>query len=112
MADGGCFPIAGPVQLTIAVRFPTKHAEWWGQWRTAVRDRDVDNLAKLAMDCLVDVGALGDDGQVARLIVESVWCRPSAAGASIAVVPLGARERPQEAQAPAWLSVAETQNGP
>jgi Holliday junction resolvase RusA-like endonuclease len=67
-ADGGCFPIAGPVQLAIAVRFPTGHAERWGQWRTAVRDRDFDNVSKVAGDLLTDCGALIDDGQVARAV--------------------------------------------
>lgn len=104
IADGRRMPLAGAVEFRLAVRFPTPDTRRWGDWRTATRDRDADNLAKLAMDAAVDAGALADDGQVARLVVEAVWCRPEAAGVSVSLMPLRARESASERDAtPGWL---------
>lgn len=88
---GGIRPMGGAVELVLVVRFPTKKAERVGHWRTAVRDRDADNLAKLVMDAVADAGVMPDDGSVARLVVESLWCAPACEGVSVAIRALGAR---------------------
>lgn len=88
---GGIRPLGGAVELVMLVRFPTKRQERWGGWRTAIRDRDTDNLAKLVMDAVVDAGVMPDDGSVARLVVESVWCSPTQEGVSVAIRALGKR---------------------
>lgn len=88
---GGIRQLGGAVELAMVVRFPTKRPERVGHWRTAVRDRDVDNLAKLVMDAVVDAGVMPDDGSVARLVVESVWCQPASEGVSVVIRALGAR---------------------
>lgn len=104
IADGRRMPIAGAVEFRLAVRFPTPDARRWGDWRTATRDRDFDNVEKLIGDCVVECGALGDDGQIARAVYESVWCRPEGAGVSVSLMPLRARQTAQERDAaPGWL---------
>lgn len=104
-ADGLVLPLRGPVEFTLAVRFPTPDARRWGQWRTATRDRDFDNAMKLAADVAVGCGVLVDDGQVARALYEAQWAPPQAAGAVVTVRVLEAAAAQPEArqEAPEWL---------
>lgn len=105
IADGRRFPMTGPVEFRMAASFPTKDAKRWGEWRTATRDRDADNLAKAAMDSVVECGVMADDGQVARLVVEAVWCRPDQCGVAVSIIPLRPRRRAQESVSdPDWLA--------
>lgn len=69
-----------PLEFRAVFRIPTKDESRWGGDHEQVPD--TDNLAKLAMDALCRVGALGgDDGRVSRLTVVKLWCSPREAGA-------------------------------
>lgn len=104
IADGRRFPLTGAVELVIVASFPAKDAARWGDWRTAFQRTDFDNCEKLIADCLVKCGVMRDDGQVARAVYEAVWCRPTAEGVSICVMPLRARHSMQDGDAaPGWL---------
>lgn len=105
-ADGPAkFPILGPVELVLHNRVPTREQERWGRWYTAVRRLDADNLAKLVMDVVTQAGVLADDGQVARLVVESRWVAPAACGAVAIIRQLGPGEavRIDAGATPDWL---------
>jgi len=76
---------SGPVSLGLVFRFPTKDPERWGRPRSAVRNGDFDNMAKLVTDALVTCRVMGDDGQVANAVVWQVWVPGEDAGCSITV---------------------------
>lgn len=85
-------------------RFPTTDPAKWGQWRTALRDRDFDNVQKL-VDAVVKVGVLVDDGQIARSVYEAVWVPPTQAGAVMVLRALEPRQGTgiEQEAAPGWL---------
>lgn len=103
-SDGGQFPLRGPVEFTMEARFPTTDQAKWGQWRTALRDRDFDNVQKL-VDAVVKAGVLVDDGQIARSVYEAVWVPPTQAGAVMVLRALEPRQAAgiDQEEAPGWL---------
>lgn len=100
------FPILGPVEFVMLVRFPTPDSRRWEQWRTATRDRDFDNAMKLAADVLVANGVMGDDGQIARSLYEARWSPPTMCGAVVIVRALEPSEpaRIDAGGTPEWLA--------
>jgi Holliday junction resolvase RusA-like endonuclease len=81
-------PLTGPVQLALVFRHGTVDPLLWGKPRIAVRNKDADNLAKLIMDAAVDAQLIGDDGQVANLVVWQAWSRREHEGVSIGLFPI------------------------
>lgn len=66
-------PIEGPVEVKIRWDFgrKSKPKRYIGQLKAT--KSDLDNLAKMALDCLTDLKFWKDDGQVARLNLEKRW---------------------------------------
>jgi Holliday junction resolvase RusA-like endonuclease len=75
----------GPVVLRLVIRFPTKDPARWWRPRTAVRNADFDNVAKLIADALTVRKVFGDDGQVAHAEQFHVWVPERHAGALVVV---------------------------
>lgn len=57
----------GPVYLNITFVFAIKDKKRWGQWKTSTPD--VDNLVKLLIDSMSDIGWWDNDSQIASLHV-------------------------------------------
>jgi Holliday junction resolvase RusA-like endonuclease len=87
-ARGWATVATGPVKLRLLVRFPTKDKSRWWSLRTANRNADFDNVAKLIADALTVGGVWADDGQVAVAEYVAVWCPEENAGVTIDVEPL------------------------
>lgn len=64
-------PMEGPIRLTVKWLYRTKTKE------PKYKDTrpDIDNIQKLLLDCMTDLGFWKDDGQVASMIVEKFWVR-------------------------------------
>lgn len=60
-------PITGAVSLSIDFDYFTPTKKKRGTWKTT--RPDVDNIAKLLIDCMTKLGFWADDSQVARLRV-------------------------------------------
>ena len=60
-------PIEGPVSLDIDFDYFIKDKKKRGRWKTS--RPDVDNVAKLLIDCMTKLGFWVDDAQIARLRV-------------------------------------------
>ena len=93
--------------------FPTQphNAERYGKPHTKVPD--VDNLAKLMLDCFVRRGLiLGDDSRVTEIFVRKTWCRVADAGcmATLTLMPpksVEPKNGKTEIQKPEFLSAKE-----
>ena len=60
-------PITGAVSLSIDFDYFTPTKKRRGKWK--ITRPDVDNIAKLLIDCMTKLGFWLDDAQVARLVV-------------------------------------------
>jgi len=58
-------PFEGPLRVNVTFLFPTKNKKLWG-YAKATRP-DVDNIAKLFLDCMTACGFWHDDSQIASL---------------------------------------------
>lgn len=85
-----------PLGIRMDFRFATSDASRWGNHHT--HKPDTDNLAKLAMDCLQQVGIMMDDSCVAILRVSKQWSAPSREGVSISIcaMPTMRTEKPKK----------------
>jgi Holliday junction resolvase RusA-like endonuclease len=77
--------LTGAVRLRVVTRYATRFADRWWKPRVVVRNADVDNVLKLAMDAMTVRGVFGDDGQVAVLEQWQVWVPPGQDGMTIEV---------------------------
>ena len=105
----------GALALELLFRIPAeaKRHDWIGQHHHL--RPDTDNLAKPVMDELQAAHVLPDDGRIARLVVDKVWCHPRDAGCVIVLSGLKAPRvgrPPGSGKAPAWLADAETTTPP
>lgn len=73
----------GAVSLELLFRIPApgNKAKWIGLAHH--QTPDTDNLAKPVMDELQSRRILANDGAIARLVVEKVWCEKDRAGCTI-----------------------------
>lgn len=73
-------PMSGPLSLTMTFKFspPKSIAKRMGQILYDYKDTkpDCDNLTKLVMDVMQDLGYFNNDSQVAVLNVRKVWLSP------------------------------------
>lgn len=58
-------PASGPISLSIHFHYSTKTKKRKGTWKTS--RPDVDNIAKLLIDCMTKSGFWVDDSQIVRL---------------------------------------------
>ena len=68
---------SGPLAVAIGFRFPTKDKARHGKPHTF--RPDVDNLAKLILDCLMRAGLIGDDSLVSTYYVQKTGDETSSA---------------------------------
>jgi Holliday junction resolvase RusA-like endonuclease len=84
-------PVDGPLDLAIAFTWPhltsTRRADRARHLPKATRP-DADNIAKAAIDCLVKLQFMRDDGQVARLTVEKFHGPAELVGIRIKLAPM------------------------
>lgn len=62
-------PIEGPVEIKIIWRYKAKKAEW------KVTRPDLDNMEKLLLDCMTQVGFWKDDSQVCMKATAKTWSK-------------------------------------
>ena len=94
-------PVQGPAAVRLAFRLPTKDQARIG--RAHLATPDVDNLAKLALDCFQRAGLLANDSAVWKLEITKAWSSPGLAGMTAELF----QELPgpvQEHTWPDWLS--------
>ena len=65
--------ISGPVRMKINWEFPTKDKK--KIYTPKVTRPDLDNMAKLLIDCIVRTGILQDDSIIFELMLEKSWTR-------------------------------------
>jgi len=63
--------LVGPLKVTLIFTFDTKNRRVWGQPKS--KRPDVDNVAKLFLDCMTAVGFWSDDSQVCDLRLVKVY---------------------------------------
>lgn len=63
-------PIEGAIALDVEWKFCSRSHKQ-GEWKTT--KPDVDNMTKLLLDCMTDVGFWNDDAQVVRLTTAKYW---------------------------------------
>lgn len=61
-------PSECPIALSIEFRYSAKSKKLRGTWKTS--RPDVDNVAKLLIDCMTKAGFWKDDSQIVRLTLE------------------------------------------
>lgn len=75
-----------PMAIVMVFMFATPDKSRWG---TCHNHRpDTDNLAKLVLDVMTQVGIMDDDCIVSRLVIEKTWCKPSEEGLNMSVCSL------------------------
>jgi Holliday junction resolvase RusA-like endonuclease len=98
--------LSGPVEVDVVYSFrkPKSAPRRRRIWPITRSSGDVDKLARNVLDALVDVGVMGDDSQVVRLVGEKAYCgeAPSTTdvpSARIIVRPLPAAVRAEQLDA-------------
>lgn len=76
-------PITGAVSLSIDFDYFTPTKKRRGKWKTT--RPDVDNIAKLLIDCMTKLGFWVDDSQVARLRVSKHYAEGDKAQITISL---------------------------
>ena len=74
-------PASGPISLSIHFHYSTNTKKRKGTWKTS--RPDVDNIAKLLIDCMTKSGFWVDDSQIVRLSLSKQYS--TKAGAEIYV---------------------------
>lgn len=64
-------PSKEPIALSIDFRYSVKSKKLKGTWKTS--RPDVDNIAKLLIDCMTKSGFWEDDSQIVRLSLEKSY---------------------------------------
>ncbi|CAB4183215.1 Rus Holliday junction resolvase [uncultured Caudovirales phage] len=90
---------SGPLAVAIGFRFPTRDKARHGKPHTF--RPDVDNLAKLILDCLMRAGLIDDDACVSSLAVQKTW---DETGRAVVWIEADTREDGKPAPLPRWLS--------
>lgn len=94
---------AGPLHVSLAFRFPTPKTDRHGHPHTF--RPDVDNLAKLVLDCIVRARLIGDDAAVSVLDVRKVWSASPLAGVVVVIkADSQAPDAAPQVARPAWLA--------
>lgn len=89
---------SGPLAVAIGFRFPTKDKARHGKPHTF--RPDVDNLAKLILDCLMRAGLIGDDATVSSLAVQKTW---DEMGRAVVWIEPDDRKESEPTPSPRWL---------
>ena len=90
---------SGPLAVAIGFRFPTRDKTRHGKPHTF--RPDVDNLAKLILDCLMRAGLIGDDSIVSSLAVQKTW---DETGRAVVWIEEDSRKDEQHTPPPRWLA--------
>ena len=90
---------SGPLAIAIGFRFPTRDKTRHGKPHTF--RPDVDNLAKLILDCLMRAGLIDDDACVSSLAVQKTW---DEIGRAVIMIEDDTREDAKPSHPPRWLS--------
>lgn len=101
-----------PLKVDVLACFPTPKAELWGEPYTLTPDKD--NIEKMALDCLVKAGALGnDDSFAATGNTTKIWAERGSISITVRLAEASdIPTRPDQLdQAPAWLSSNLTDGG-
>lgn len=64
-------PSQEPISLSLDFRYSVKSKKLKGTWKTS--RPDVDNIAKLLIDCMTKSGFWEDDSQIVRLTLEKAY---------------------------------------
>jgi Holliday junction resolvase RusA-like endonuclease len=88
------------IRIELAFRFPTEDQARIYLPHTHVPD--VDNLAKLVLDCLQRAGVIKNDSAVSNLTVRKSWSKPEDSGVTILIEEDPHRE--QLPDTPDWLA--------
>lgn len=105
-AHAGSEPIEGPIEVELVFRFEAQLPEAVG---AAMPSRDVDNLAKLALDRMQDARLFLNDRQVVSLKASKVWAAKAGMGVRVKMADnrsqsfASARNAPLGGQVPDWL---------
>lgn len=90
---------SGPLAVAIGFRFPTRDKTRHGKPHTF--RPDVDNLAKLILDCIMRAGLIGDDSIVSTLSVQKTW---DETGRAVVWIESDDRKESEPTHLPGWLS--------
>jgi Holliday junction resolvase RusA-like endonuclease len=89
----------GALVVCIGFRFPTKDKTRHGKPHT--HRPDLDNLAKLILDCLMRAGLIADDACVSSLSVQKTW---DAEARAVVWIEQDVREDSEPTPPPRWLA--------
>ena len=75
-----------PLAVVMVFMFPTPDKSRWGTSHN--HKPDTDNLAKLVLDVMTQIGVMEDDCIVSRLTIDKTWCKPGDEGLAMSVCSL------------------------
>lgn len=64
-------PLDGPIAVSLSFCYAIKDKKKKGKWKTT--KPDCDNLVKLILDCMTNLGFWHDDAQIARLVIRKTY---------------------------------------